>query len=36
MAVLPRFDLVYRELRRELRPDDLMTTVAELFGRLRG
>ena len=36
MAVLPRFDVVYRELRRELRPDDLMTKVAELFVRLRG
>ena len=36
MAVLPRFDVVYRELRRELRPDDLMTRVAELFVRLRG
>jgi uncharacterized protein len=35
MAVLPRFDLVYRELRRALRPNDLMTTVAEQFGRLR-
>jgi uncharacterized protein len=35
MAVLPRFDLVYRELRRALRPNDLMTMVAEQFGRLR-
>jgi predicted nucleotidyltransferase component of viral defense system len=35
MAVLPRFDLVYRELRRDLRPNDLIRTVAELFGRLR-
>jgi len=35
MAVLPRFDLVYRELRRELRPNELMTTVAEQFRRLR-
>jgi hypothetical protein len=34
MAVLPRFDLVYRELRRALKPNDLMTIVAEQFGRL--
>ena len=35
MAVLPRFDLVFRELRRALRPTELMTSVAEQFGRLR-
>ena len=35
MAVLPRFEQVYRELRRALRPIDLMTTVAEQFRLLR-
>jgi predicted nucleotidyltransferase component of viral defense system len=34
MANLPRFDVVYRELRRALQPRDLMQTVVEHLARL--